>query len=402
MDSKPLMLTIPKLEDLIISLLIITALSIYDVKYLFLGSQLLAFTLTGVLFLKQRLLVEKKITDYFVWMTLFCLFCFFSTAWANKENTTALSCTISTIQTCLITLSMVEYSNSLYRMQWILKSFVIACFILTIRFFITVPVSSWGNQQRFSNDSFFGSNTIAMTLAYGAVILLMIMFTKLKENGYVKRWPYYIGVVAFMFVSVMLGTKKGILIFVIAISVVIICNSKNPLQLFGRCLLVLLFTYIGYCAIMNINILYNSIGYRVETMVLGLSGGKTDNSTSMRMLFITAAWKEFLKHPILGIGLDGFRYVNPYEFTYSHNNYVELLSELGIIGFLFYYSIWLKLTKNSLRNGINGVNVLALVTTIFITHMALVAYSDELTYIILSICLIMDRINEMKGGINSE
>ena len=194
----------------------------------------------------------------------------------------------------------------------------------------------------------------------------------------------------------MLGTKKGILIFAIIVGVIVICNSKNPLQLFGRTIFVLLLACAGYYAIMNVDVLYNAIGYRVEAMVLGISGGKADNSTAMRMVFISAAWKEFLKHPILGIGLDGFRYINPYEFTYSHNNYVELLSELGVVGCFLYYSIWIKLTKNSIQIGKIGVNVLTLVSTVFITDIASVAYSNELTYIILGICLVMDRMNE--GG----
>ena len=54
----------PGLEDIIMTLLIIAALSIYDIEYLFLGSQLLALGLTVILFLQQRLMMDRKTGTY--------------------------------------------------------------------------------------------------------------------------------------------------------------------------------------------------------------------------------------------------------------------------------------------------------------------------------------------------
>ncbi|CVH74390.1 hypothetical protein BN3662_00203 [Clostridiales bacterium CHKCI006] len=53
----------------------------------------------------------------------------------------------------------------------------------------------------------------------------------------------------------------------------------------------------------------------------------------------------FLEKPIFGFGQSGFAILfnNDYgRLVYSHNNYVELLANLGLFGFLFYYVFYFK------------------------------------------------------------
>ena len=53
----------------------------------------------------------------------------------------------------------------------------------------------------------------------------------------------------------------------------------------------------------------------------------------VRSFFALEALSVFKENLFIGIGQDGYRYVNSREFTYSHNNYVEILANLGIVGF---------------------------------------------------------------------
>ena len=49
---------------------------------------------------------------------------------------------------------------------------------------------------------------------------------------------------------------------------------------------------------------------------------------------------------MLGYGLDNFRIINLHatgHLTYSHNNFIEILVGVGAIGFLIYYSYYIKL-----------------------------------------------------------
>jgi len=70
--------------------------------------------------------------------------------------------------------------------------------------------------------------------------------------------------------------------------------------------------------------------------------GETDFSTSSRLAFFKEGLRLWTKRPVIGYGTDMFRDVNVVEKGYySHNNYIELLANNGILGFFLYYSLHL-------------------------------------------------------------
>lgn len=82
-------------------------------------------------------------------------------------------------------------------------------------------------------------------------------------------------------------------------------------------------------------------------------------SISYRKLLLLAAWSEFLEHPILGIG---FSNLGPRARTYStlihqitaENTYVQILAELGIVGFAAYL-FFLGTAWNRMMAGLRAV-----------------------------------------------
>ena len=97
--------------------------------------------------------------------------------------------------------------------------------------------------------------------------------------------------------------------------------------------------------IFNNPVLYDLIGYRFEGMLLALTTGQGDGSTMERMNMIQDAAKFWETHPIFGIGLNLFSVKGDYG-AYSHNNYLELLSTTGLLGFITYYSYHIKTIYN--------------------------------------------------------
>lgn len=56
--------------------------------------------------------------------------------------------------------------------------------------------------------------------------------------------------------------------------------------------------------------------------------------------------RRWTERPLCGYGFDSFKYYNRAmtgNFYYAHNNYVELLYDLGLTGFVVYYSFYFKL-----------------------------------------------------------
>lgn len=75
----------------------------------------------------------------------------------------------------------------------------------------------------------------------------------------------------------------------------------------------------------------------INRIELALSGG--DTSYLSRMDFIARGIDAFLKSPVIGNGLDTFRFVTG-AGTYAHNNLIELAVNGGIVMLAFYYLLY--------------------------------------------------------------
>jgi O-antigen ligase len=79
-----------------------------------------------------------------------------------------------------------------------------------------------------------------------------------------------------------------------------------------------------------------------------------DNSSQTRLELFSAALKAFAEHPIAGVGVGQFRFVNGFDLV-SHDEWGDLLSGTGLVGFSLYMSVylslWLRLRRASRRAG---------------------------------------------------
>lgn len=79
--------------------------------------------------------------------------------------------------------------------------------------------------------------------------------------------------------------------------------------------------------------------YRFEdfyTYVIQGAGDGEDLSTENRLEMARCALEGWLARPFLGNGFDSFRILSRYDH-YSHNNFVEVLHNFGVLGFLLFY-----------------------------------------------------------------
>ena len=105
--------------------------------------------------------------------------------------------------------------------------------------------------------------------------------------------------------------------------------------------------------IMRVDVLYRSIGVRMEELIENFIGGEGDSSSQIREIIRNLAFDEWLKRPLWGYGFDSFKFLAKKavgHFYYSHCNYTELLYCGGILYFLIYYWIFFKIVKICLRN----------------------------------------------------
>jgi len=373
--------------DFCIILMIITSLAFYDIKLIFLGSQALAFGLTILNCIKHG--ISGIRLKYAMWLVIFAFYSFCSIFWADRINDTVFSCTFSIVQVGLVGLSMLIYARNERKVYNCIFAFILSAAALCIRFVVSVPVTYWGNGDRLSRNTIFGSNDPAMILAFSILIVMWIVFFNKNKYGFSIKMLSIVFSAVCAFVSMMSGTKKGLLILAVGMAVLMLGTAKKPLKLIGRIVCIVILGIGMYFAVMEIPVLYGAIGYRIEKMVNMYTGGKADMSTIHRSMLIEDALRIFKDNPILGIGQDGFRYVNRVQRGYySHNNYVELLANLGLVGFVAYYGFIVSMLIRFLKGNKQCIFPLAALMAALVIDYAMVSYSAELSYICFAICLI--------------
>jgi len=125
-----------------------------------------------------------------------------------------------------------------------------------------------------------------------------------------------------------------IIVIIVIILIIIFINLTIPIKI----------------DIPNINYTINSY----KSLVYFITTGEEilgRNSLSTRSDMIRAGLNIFMDYPIFGVGIGNYKFVAPrYIFIrqiyYSHNTVVTILSELGIVGFLFFIFIYFKIINN--------------------------------------------------------
>ena len=151
--------------------------------------------------------------------------------------------------------------------------------------------------------------------------------------------------------------------------------------------------------------IFSTVFDRFQMSINSFTGqGKVDNSTRLRKAFIKAGINQFLKTPILGVGIGNSGYITEKAtgwFTYLHNNYVELLATTGIIGFGLYYSVYVYIIISCLKmisqknKYINVVLVIMLLNVIL--EYGMVSYYSKNTYIYILLGLItLEKVRKEK------
>lgn len=134
------------------------------------------------------------------------------------------------------------------------------------------------------------------------------------------------------------GSKKSAL-FIATITPYLVYNltlktkhsSKIKYSLWGATL-----TTIAYCYFINFTSPQDSIEV-VSRIISSIEGG--DESTIGR-LYMLQIWPDyFAASPVFGNGLDQFAILSKLGY-YSHNNYVEIAVNLGLVGLFLYYGMY--------------------------------------------------------------
>lgn len=299
----------------------------------------LAMLTTGSLeVLKNNKLVG--LNSYILSYMLFMAFCLLSSIWAYDSHLATRSFPVMLRIVILFVFLNYRIINDT-DIERLLDIFLIA--VIIIIFIVAGDMIEYYDRNTFLLYRFGivgnNPNTIAMLSSFG--IIICNHKCKIGRN----KKQYTVLFIFFMLVILVTQSKKGILALALGLFLISYLRNKgnkriNKVFYLGIILLTL------YILLMIVPFLHNNIGYRFDEL-LDFFGKNPigSNSTTKRAKLILQGFNIWLHYPLLGIGINNFalaQSVYPNTYYYSHCNYIELLSGVGLIGFCLYYAFPFK------------------------------------------------------------
>lgn len=242
-------------------------------------------------------------------------------------------------------------------------------------------------------------NIMGLASGYGIIISTFLLT---KDNIVKYRILYIVNCLAGLSIAMLTASKKAFILILIGTPIVIYLSTgratfSKKLKYFFLSIITLIFIYIVVTSI-------DSFWYmeeRINEMFIVLMGkgtsGASGTSDIYRLNLIKQGIKSFLEAPILGNGAGYSIYLFG---TYSHNNYIELLMNTGLLGFITYYSSYIISIIRLKRKNTDVLELnslfLLIIISLMILEIALVDYYLRYFQILLATISVYVNMNAMR------
>lgn len=330
-----------------------------------------------------KLCMPRIISETFLWYTAILSWCVLSYLWATYNNQDYLRALVVNVYLpfvltliCLGVYMMKTEDASLR----VLRCLVVAEVISAARALVNSPILSIITTH---NTKLYASRLGVNYNHYTTQLALVFIVSTFISANYNKKYRWSS---AFLLSNILFsGSRKAILVSAIGLALIVIFrgNRKGILTKLKRAGFIAIIIVGVFLALMNVPALYNLIGMRLMLAVesIGQSAVEIaaneviDHSAHGRAILREDAINQFLVHPILGLGYYCFQYFNRYGL-YAHNNYLELLADLGIIGFGMYYYYYVSAFIRTCKNrNTSQTKELGTLFYIFLACILVVEYS---------------------------
>ena len=279
------------------------------------------------------------LTFYTKWFLLYYFFLLLSCFWATNP-TQALTGVIYffLIHVPIYTMyCWVQNKSDLILCMW---SFVIGLvlngiyIIKTAGFFTQIGVLTPGLM-------YWASNATSRRYALGCVLIIALLKLSSSKAGKICM---AVMMIPCAYVLLFCTSRGAFLIVAISIFVAIACSNDNQLKKILLFSLLIIIIVLLYNFIMNNQYIYPLFGRKIEKFLNAASQSGVLGAEEDRVERIVDGINVFLNRPLIGYGYNGF--ANNTRFTaYSHNDYVDTLCDIGLIGFFIYYSVFAYIVR---------------------------------------------------------
>lgn len=239
------------------------------------------------------------------------------------------------------------------------------------------------------------SNLLANICIFGVVCAL---YFHDKKNILYRAYSY-VGLLAAIYIAFLTASKKGIFASLFILAIYLMMKKQRAKSMLELGLVVgALFVAVSFfnvigvvtdSSVLDLSYLQEKLVNRFNVFIESFSGQGGDRSTQNRMYLVDQALNFWSKNPLFGQGLGAFE---AKYGAYAHNNFADLLANLGLIGFVLYYRLYFNMGVNFIKTKYkNNTSYLfaAFFVVFLISELAIVTYQNKVLMMFLVVTSFM-------------
>ncbi len=342
----------------------------------------LFFAGVGYLYLHRRI----KVNMYIMFIIVMSLYVY-SRAFSVMISASTGMRTAYVFLTCCALCAVVFWLSLRYRevIHAILAASIFGSFILVGRIIVAYGgiaeiVSRASNPGAEFRIGKLLTNENAIGLFLAGAILAGVTTLFIKKRTILYKILLYSCIVIFTIMLLLTGSRKALLFAVIG-TILLLMLAYQKEQILKRIILwfAIAGAVVGLVYLLRSVPIFGTIYKRFELLFETFFGETVYKPDRVRERMVATGIEDFLDIPLFGKGA-GRSYT--LFRTYSHNNFVELLMNYGVIGFLLYYipyiALLAQLTKRSFRGDIYAMYFLVYVAMQLVLGVGWVNYYDRI------------------------
>ncbi len=190
---------------------------------------------------------------------------------------------------------------------------------------------------------------MAIFIAFSIFASILLNNFFIKKESVVVKWILILNIPLSLYLIVQTGSRKGLVLgisFLFLFFLPFIKSVKGIIAAFSLSF----FLFFGFIYLSENSEFAEQLEFvlkRFESAQETVEGTGYEGSAETRLHYISLGIDIWKDNPVLGVGFNNFRVFSGRQ--YSHNNFVELLSTLGIVGFILFYLFYLFTLLNVLK-----------------------------------------------------
>jgi O-antigen ligase len=302
---------------------------------------------------------ENKIFQSFL---IFFLISLMSLAYALNplEGLTKITDLFSLLTSLIIVLHFIDTNsiNRNYLLYLILLSLTIDITLTSIQYFTITNRIDFTFEQSNLIRGMYGNKNIASVSILLKLILSQVL---IQSNKSVYLKYYVLTITTISFYALFLLSSRTVFLAMIVSLVFLISVMLLKKLFYGQNIKNELFNSLNFMLPLILSLIFFSFSsvkddqINLQNRVSSMVEFEGNESVSQRIRFYSSAFKYIKTNPFFGTGIGNWRilsikYDSQYIFSYvvpyfAHNDFIEILAEIGIFGFLAYLMFFFFIFK---------------------------------------------------------